>query len=78
MNKQLNRGVRKVKRNKMKVSDGGMVNLYHFSNGRSRWTYQIEYIKDTRFSEKPYVAVYAFNPKVVGCERADYYLIKEL
>lgn len=74
----LKKGIRKAKRNNIKCSDGGMINLIDYTNPKTKWKYQVEYIHDTRMYNKPYVAVYAFNPKVSGCERADYYLIKEL
>ena len=78
MFKMLNRGIRKSKRNKIKCPDGSMLNLVDYTNKKTKWKYQVEYIHDERFYKKPYVAVYAFNPKISGCERADYYLIKEL
>lgn len=70
----LNRGIRKVKRNKIKVGDGYFVNLIDYTNPKTKWKYQVEYLRDSRFYDKAHVVVYAFNPKISGCERADYYL----
>ncbi len=78
MVKMLSRGIRKVKRNKTRCNNGMMLNLISYFNPKTQWKYQVEYVYDTRMRKNPYVAVYAFNPKICGCERADYYLIKEL
>jgi len=74
----LKRGIRKAKRNKVRCPDGSMLNLIYYINPKTKWKYQVEYIHDVRWHKKPFVAVYAFNPKITGCERADYYLIKEI
>lgn len=73
----LKRGIRKVKRNKIKISDGSLISLFYFDTKR-KWHYQVDYVKDYRFKKTPYVAVFAFNPKIEGCERADYYLYGEV
>ena len=78
MFRMLNRAIKKAKKNKTRCGDGSMINLIYYINPKTGWKYQVEYIHDTRIKRNPYVAVYAFNPKISGCERADYYLIKEI
>lgn len=73
----LNSGLRKAKR-KNRPIDGMMYNLIYktLNNG---WHYQVEYVYDSRFYDKPYVVVYAFKPpKKFTCVAADYYLKAEV
>lgn len=57
---QINRAIRKIKRNKIKCPrDGMMVNIIDEYTRRGKW--QVEYIKDLRMYDKPYIAAYFFK-----------------
>lgn len=77
MQKLLQRGVRRAKR-QATPSDGMMLPLFthELKNG---WYYQVDYIHDTRFQERPYVVVHAFKPpRVYWAKSAEYYLQKTI
>ena len=60
MRLMLKRGIA-IARKRHVPSDGMMTNLIYQTKPNG-WHYQVEFIHDTRFHERPIVAVYAFKP----------------
>ena len=73
MRSLLKRGLRAAARGEA-PSDGYLSNLIYKTEPNG-WHYQVEYIHDTRFHDKPYVTVFAFKPPRKFCARgATHYL----
>jgi len=76
-NKKIKNAIRKIKRNKLKApSDGFFYNLFYGYTRRGKW--QVEFIRDTRFFKKPYIAAFFFRGHPMGCVSADLVKYKEL
>lgn len=77
MRKMIGRAIRKIKRNKIPAPpDGMMINVIDSYSRRGKW--QVEYIHDTRFFAKPYVAAFYFKGHAMHCRQADYCLSQTL
>lgn len=60
--KKIKAAIRKIRRSKIKApSDGMMKNIFDTYTKKGKW--QVEYIKDCRFFELPYIAAFYFNTK---------------
>jgi len=73
----LKQGIRKAKKIKA-PSEGSLIGLMQITL-KNGWYYQVDFIRDLRIHNKPYVIVYAFKPPLRFYARsADYYLSKEI
>lgn len=57
--KLLKRGNKLAKRKKLKVGDGYMLCLY--DKITRNYKYQVDFVKDTRILDKPFISVFAFK-----------------
>ncbi len=77
MHAMVQKAIRKIRRKKIHPPpEGTMYSILYRDSRRGHW--QVEYIRDSRFFKKPYIAAYYFKGHSMLCRYADYCLHQEL